>query len=99
VRDNKWLELEDAVRKSSGAVADRLGLRDRGQLREGFYADVVIFDPETVKDNATWYDPHQLASGIRDVFVNGTGVVRDGVHTGAKPGKRVNGPGYRRGLI
>ena len=99
VRENGWLELEDAVRKCSGAVADRLGLRDRGQLREGFYADVVIFDPETVKDNATWYDPHQLSSGIRDVFVNGTGVVRDGVHTGAKPGKRVNGPGYRRGLI
>jgi N-acyl-D-aspartate/D-glutamate deacylase len=99
VRENGWLTLEDAIRKSSSAVADRLGLRDRGQLRDGLYADVVIFDPETVIDNATWHDPHQLSTGIRDVFVNGTGVVRDGTHTGAKPGKRVNGPGYRRGLI
>jgi N-acyl-D-aspartate/D-glutamate deacylase len=99
VRELGWMTLEDAIRKSSSAVADRLGLRDRGQLREGFFADVVIFDPETVTDHSTWYDPHQLSTGIRDVFVNGTGVVRDNVHTGEKPGMRVNGPGYRRGLI
>jgi dihydroorotase/N-acyl-D-amino-acid deacylase len=99
VRELGWMTLEDAVRKCSSAVADRLGLRDRGQLRDGFYADVVIFDPETVTDNATWTDPHRLSTGIRDVFVNGTAVVRDNVHTGAKPGMRVNGPGYRRGLI
>lgn len=99
VRELGWMTLEDAVRKSSSAVADRLGLRDRGQLRDGFFADVVIFDPETVIDHSTWYHPHQLSTGIRDVFVNGTAVVRENVHTGAKPGMRVNGPGYRRGLI
>lgn len=99
VRENGWMTLEDAVRKSSSAVADRLGLRDRGLLRDGLFADVVIFDPKTVIDNSTWYDPHRLSTGIRDVFVNGTAVVRDGTHTGAKPGRRVNGPGYRRGLI
>ncbi len=94
VRQNGWLTLEDAVRKASSAVADRLGLRDRGLLREGMYADVVIFDPDTVIDRATYTDPHHLSEGIRDVFVSGTAVVRDGRHTGAKPGMRVNGPGY-----
>jgi N-acyl-D-aspartate/D-glutamate deacylase len=94
VRENGWLTLEDAVRKASSAVADRLGLRDRGLLREGMFADVVIFDPATVIDRATYTDPHHLSVGIRDVFVNGIAVVRDGVHTDAKPGMRLNGPGY-----
>jgi N-acyl-D-amino-acid deacylase len=94
VREKGWMTLEDAVRKSSSAVADRLGLRDRGLLREGMYADVIVFDPETVIDNATYTDPHHLSTGIRDVFVNGTAVLRDNEHTGAFPGKRVNGPGY-----
>ncbi len=94
VRDRGWMTLEDAVRKASSAVADRLGLRDRGLLREGMYADVIVFDPDTVIDRATYTDPHQLSEGIRDVFVNGTAVLRDGVHTNAKPGMRVNGPGY-----
>jgi dihydroorotase/N-acyl-D-amino-acid deacylase len=98
VRENQWMTLEDAVRKCTSAVADRLHLRDRGQLRDGFFADVVIFDPETVSDHATWSDPHRLSTGIRDVLVNGTPVIRDNAHTGAKPGMRVNGPGYRRGL-
>ena len=94
VREYGWLTLEDAVRKSSSAVADRLGLRDRGLLRDGLKADVIIFDPETVIDRATYTDPHHLSIGIRDVFVNGTAVLRDNVHTGATPGQRVNGPGY-----
>ncbi len=94
VREAGWLTLEDAVRKASSAVADRLGLRDRGLLREGMYADVVIFDPETVIDRATYTDPHHLSEGIRDVFVNGTAVVRDGLHTNASPGMRLNGPGH-----
>ena len=98
VRELGWLTLEDAVRKASSAVADRLGLRDRGLLREGMYADVVVFDPETIADKATYTDPHHLSVGVRDVFVNGTGVVRDNVHTGAHPGMRVNGPGYRADL-
>ena len=94
VRECGWLTLEDAVRKASSAVADRLGLRDRGLLRVGMFADVVIFDPDTVIDRATYTDPHKLSEGIRDVFVNGTAVVRAGVHTDAHPGMRVNGPGY-----
>ena len=94
VRECGWLTLEDAIRKASSAVADRLGLRDRGLLREGMFADVVIFDPDTVVDHATYTDPHKLSEGIRDVFVNGTAVVRDGAHTDACPGMRVNGPGY-----
>jgi N-acyl-D-aspartate/D-glutamate deacylase len=94
VREKGWLTLEDAVRKASSAVADRLGLRDRGLLREGMFADVIVFDPDTVIDRATYTDPHHLSEGIRDVFVSGTAVVRDGVHTGARPGMRLNGPGY-----
>jgi N-acyl-D-aspartate/D-glutamate deacylase len=94
VRECGWLTLEDAVRKASSAVADRLGLRDRGLLRGGMYADVIVFDPETIIDNATYLQPHQLSTGVRDVFVNGTAVLRGGEHTGAFPGIRVNGPGY-----
>jgi N-acyl-D-aspartate/D-glutamate deacylase len=79
----------------SSAVATRLSIHDRGVLREGFYADIVIFDPETVIDRATYEEPHQVSAGIRDVFVNGVAVVREGEHTGAKPGMIVRGPGYR----
>jgi N-acyl-D-aspartate/D-glutamate deacylase len=93
VREEKVLTLEDAVRKMSGAVADRLGLRDRGLLREGMAADVVIFDPATVTDHATFEQPHQLSTGVRDVWVNGTRVVAAGTHTGATPGRFVKGPG------
>jgi len=95
VREKGWLTLEDAVRKSSSAVADRLFLRDRGLLRDGMKADIIVFDPDTVIDRATYTDSHQLSVGIRDVFVNGTAVLRDNEHTGAFPGQRVNGPGYR----
>ncbi|HEV2129387.1 MAG TPA: D-aminoacylase [Thermomicrobiales bacterium] len=94
VREKGYMSWEDAIRKASSAVADRLGLRDRGLLRAGMYADVVVFDPETAIDKATYTDPHHLSVGIRDVFVNGTAVLRNGEHTGALPGKRVNGPGY-----
>ena len=93
VRDEGVLPLEDAVRKMSSAVADRLGLRDRGQLRAGLQADVVVFDPATVGDRATFADPHQLSVGVRDVWVNGGRVLRDGSHTDALPGRWVKGPG------
>jgi dihydroorotase/N-acyl-D-amino-acid deacylase len=93
VREEKVIPLEDAVRKMSSALCDRLGLRDRGQLREGFYADVVIFDPETVGDKATFAEPHQLSVGVRDVWVNGERVWQDGAHTGATPGRIVAGAG------
>ena len=93
VRDEGVIELEDAIRKMTSSVADRLSLRDRGLLREGMLADVVIFDPETVRDNATFTDPHQLSTGVRDVWVNGGRVLKDGQHTGATPGRFVKGPG------
>ena len=89
VREEGVIPLEDAIRKMSSAVADRLGLRQRGQLRTGFFADVVVFDPATVADRATFDDPHQLSVGVRDVWVNGTRVLAGGTHTGALPGRAV----------
>ena len=87
VREQGVLTLEDAVRKMSSATADRLGLRDRGLLRAGFHADVVILDAATVGDLATFEDPHRLPTGIRDVWVNGVRVLEGGRHTGAMPGQ------------
>lgn len=95
VRERKVIPLEDAVRKASSAVATRLSLTDRGVLKAGLKADIVVFDPNTIIDNATFEKPHQLSTGMRDVFVNGVAVLRDGQHTGAKPGEVVRGPGYR----
>jgi N-acyl-D-aspartate/D-glutamate deacylase len=93
VREEGVLPLEDAVRKMSWAVASRLGLHDRGRLHVGCYADVVVFDPATVIDRATFDQPHQLSVGVRDVWVNGTQVLANGSHTGATPGRIVEGPG------
>jgi N-acyl-D-aspartate/D-glutamate deacylase len=93
VREEGVLPLEDAVRKMSWAVASRLGLYDRGRLHVGCKADVVIFDPATVADRATFEAPHQLSVGVQEVWVNGTRVLRDGTHTGATPGQIVEGPG------
>ena len=95
VREQHVLTLEDAVRKMSSAVAERLSIRDRGELREGMYADVMIFDPNTIIDRATYEKPHQLSVGVRYVLVNGLPVVDDGRVTGATPGMVVRGPGYR----
>jgi N-acyl-D-amino-acid deacylase len=94
VREEGVLPLEEAIRKMSSAVATRLSLQERGILRAGMYADVVVFDPATITDRATFESPHQLSEGVRHVFVNGIAVVRDGRHTGAKPGRVVRGPGY-----
>jgi dihydroorotase/N-acyl-D-amino-acid deacylase len=94
VRDERVLTLEDAIRKMSSAVATRLSIADRGLLRPGFYADLVVFDPTTIADRATFEQPHQLSVGITHVLVNGTLVVKDGAHSGAKPGKLVRGPGW-----
>ncbi len=93
VREEHVLTLEDAIRKFSSAVAERLSLAERGELRSGMYADVVVFDPATIIDRATYEKPHQLSAGVREVFVNGVEVLRDGVHTGAKPGRALRGPG------
>ncbi|HEV7704696.1 MAG TPA: D-aminoacylase [Gemmatimonadaceae bacterium] len=93
VREEHVLTLEDAVRKFSSGVAERLSIPDRGLLRAGMYADVVVFDPNTIIDKATYEKPHQLSVGMREVFVNGVEVLKDGVHTGAKPGRAIRGVG------
>ncbi len=93
VREEGVLPLEDAIRKMTSSVADRLSVRDRGVLRVDTYADVVVFDPDSVADLATFDNPHQLSTGIRDVWVNGTRVIEDGAHTNAMPGRIVDGPG------
>ena len=95
VRDEKLMPLEEAVRRLSALPASSLKLRKRGLLEEGFFADVVVFDPATVADHATFEQPHQYATGVRDVFVNGVAVLRGGEHTGATPGRVVRGPGWR----
>ena len=92
VREQKLLTLEDAVRKMTGGVAARLGLRDRGLLREGMYADVVVFDDATIIDLATPEKPHQLSRGVEQLLVNGVQVIRDGRHTGATPGRALRRP-------
>ncbi len=89
VREEGVLTLEEAIRKMTSSVADRLRLRHRGLLREGMQADVVLFDPDTIIDRATFEQPHQLAEGVREVWVNGTRVVENGVHTGSTPGQTV----------
>jgi dihydroorotase/N-acyl-D-amino-acid deacylase len=94
VRDEHVIPLEDAIRKMTSAVADRLSIRDRGLLEPGMYADIVVFDPATIADRATYEQPKQLSVGVRDVWVNGTQVIRNGTHTGAKPGRALRGPGY-----
>lgn len=87
VRDEALLSVEEAVRKMTSAPAARLGLRDRGELRDGAVADVVVFDPATVRSNATYDEPRRYPTGIDHVIVNGVPVVRDGAHTGALPGR------------
>ena len=94
VREEGATTLEEAIRKMSSAVATRLKIRERGLLLEGYFADVVVFDSETVADHATYDEPHQLSTGVEHVFVNGVAVVSDGVHTGAMPGRPVRGPGW-----
>ena len=93
VRDDRVLTLPDAIRKLSGLPATNLELDRRGFLKEGMFADVVVFDPATIADRATFENPHQYAVGVRDVLVNGSRVIRNGEHTGAKPGRALWGPG------
>ena len=95
VRDEKVISLADAVRRLTSLPATNLKLDRRGALKEGYYADVVIFDPATVQDHATFDKPHQYSTGIQHVFVNGVQVLKDGKHTGAKPGVVVRGPGRK----
>ncbi|MBL8271156.1 N-acyl-D-amino-acid deacylase family protein [Steroidobacter sp.] len=87
VREERVISLTDAIHRMSGLPAATLGLRDRGTLRVGNYADIVVFDPKTVADQSTFQQPHRYATGVRNVFVNGVQVIKDGEHTGAKPGR------------
>lgn len=96
VRDEKATPLADAVRRLTSLPAANLGLRDRGAIKVGHFADLAIFDPATIADRATFSRPHQYAIGMRHVFVNGRQVLRDGEHTGATPGRVVRGRGYGR---
>ena len=93
VRDEKVIPLEEAVRRLTSLPATNLELKDRGLLKAGYLADVVIFDPKTVGDRATFEQPHQYAVGMQHVFVNGKQVLKDGKHTGAKPGRALWGAG------
>ena len=94
VRDEKATTLQDAVRRLTSLPATNLRIRQRGWLKPGYYADVVVFDPATIRDHATFEKPKQLATGVNDVFINGVQVLKNGKHTGAKPGRVVRGPGW-----
>jgi N-acyl-D-amino-acid deacylase len=95
VREERVLTLEEAVRKLAALPAANMKIDSRGQLQASFYADVVVFDPAKIQDNATFVKPHQYATGMLHVFVNGEQVLKDGEHTGAKPGRFVRGPGWK----
>jgi N-acyl-D-amino-acid deacylase len=94
VRDEQVITLEDAIRKLAALPAQTMRIDRRGELKQGFYADVVVFDPETIQDHATFVQPHQYATGMVHVFVNGEQVLKNGEHTGATPGRVVRGPGW-----
>jgi N-acyl-D-amino-acid deacylase len=96
VRDEKVIPMKEAIHRLSGLPASNLGLDHRGFLKEGMFADVVVFDPTTIADRATFDKPHQYAVGMKYVFVNGVQVIKDGEHTGAKPGRALWGPGKRK---
>jgi N-acyl-D-amino-acid deacylase len=94
VREEGIISLQEAIRRMTSLPASNIGILDRGELREGFYADVVVLDPERIIDNATFEDSHQYATGVLHVFVNGEQVLENGKHTGATPGRVVRGPGW-----
>ena len=94
-RDEKIIPLREAIRRLTSFPAANLKIKNRGSLKEGYFADVVVFDPETVSDHATFKKPHQYSTGVSHVFVNGEQVLREGEHTGAKPGRVVRGPGWK----
>lgn len=95
VRDEKVISLEEAIYRLTSLPAANMRIERRGALRQGYFADLVIFDPDAIKDHSTFEDPHQLSTGMTHVFVNGVQVLRNGVHTGATPGRVVRGPGWQ----
>jgi len=96
VRDEKRISLQEAVRKLATLPAENLKIERRGRLQEGYFADVVVFDPARIQDHATYEKPHQYSTGVIHVFVNGVQVLKEGEHTGAKPGRVVRGPGWAK---
>jgi N-acyl-D-amino-acid deacylase len=94
VREEKLMPLEEAIRRLTSLPASNLKLKKRGSLKVGYFSDIVIFDPTTIRDNATFQNPHQYASGVLHVIVNGVVVLKDGEHTGAMPGRAIKGPGF-----
>ncbi len=95
VRDEQVISLSEAIRRLTSFPAKNLGIKERGALKEGYYADIAVFDPGTIQDHATFAEPHQYATGVHHVLVNGVPVLLDGEHTGATPGRFVKGPGYK----
>ena len=95
VRDEQIISIEEAIRKLTSLPASNLKIKKRGKLAKGYFADLAIFNPETIQDHATFSEPHQLSTGMLHVFVNGEQVLKDGEHTGATPGRVVRGPGYK----
>ena len=95
IRDEKLISLEEAVRRLTSFPAQNLKIKKRGMLKQGYYADVVVFDPMKIKDLATYENPHQYSKGVVDVFVNGIQVLKDSIHTGQTPGRVVRGPGWK----
>ena len=96
VREEKLMTWEEAIRKLAALPDEILGIEDRGLLKEGNFADVVVFDPETIADKATFEDPFHYSVGMLHVFVNGEAVVKDGQYTAALPGRALRGPGYKK---
>ena len=95
VRENKALTFEEAIRRLTSHPADTFNIKQRGRLQTGYFADVAIFDPASIQDNATFINPHQYATGMVHVLVNGDLVLEDGEHTGATPGRFIRGPGWK----
>jgi N-acyl-D-amino-acid deacylase len=95
VREEKIISLEEAIYKLTSLPASNLKIKHRGALKKGYFADIAIFDPNKIKDRATFKEPHQYATGMMHVLVNGTRVLKDGEHTGAMPGRVVRGPGWK----
>jgi N-acyl-D-amino-acid deacylase len=95
VRDENVIPLQEAIHRITSFSAENLGIEDRGALEEGFFADIAVFDPDTIQDHATFAEPHQYSTGVHHVVVNGELVLHNGEHTGATPGRFVKGPGAK----
>jgi N-acyl-D-amino-acid deacylase len=95
VRDEHVIPIEEAIRKLTSFPAATLRIKERGRLAPGYFADIVVFDPKTISDRSTYEKPHQYATGVRHVWVNGAQVLEDGEPTGATPGRVVRGPGWK----